>query len=334
MGRIFYDQDIDLQTLEGQMVTVIGYGNQGRSQALNIRDSGLEVIVGNPPDSYANLAREDGMKVYPIAEAVDRADIVMLIIPDEIQPEVFKEHIQDHLREGAGLVFSHGYNIFYGLIQPPASVDVMLVAPRMIGVGVRTHFLNGKGFPTLVAVGQDASGTAWPRTLALAKAIGGIRKGAWETSFEEETVIDLFGEQVGGGSYLAATLNSFETLVEAGYNPEVVLLEIYASGEMIEVARSVAEQGLLNSLQLHSPTSQYGQLSRARRLVPEEARETLQQVLEEIRGGQFAREWAAERQSGYRHMEQLRAQFEAHPMFAVEERVRKALHGEAETATD
>lgn len=334
MGRIFYDQDISLEAVKGQTIAVIGYGNQGRSQALNMRDSGLSVIIGNPEGSYSEQAREDGMQVFTIAEAVEQAEVVLLIIPDEIQPAVYAEHIQPNLKPGACLVFSHGFNIFYEIIKPAESIDVSLVAPRMLGFGVRTTFLSGEGYPCLVAVEQDATGTAWDRTLAITKAIGGARKGAWETTFEEETVIDLFGEQVGGGSTLAATLNSFETLVEAGYNPEVVLLELYASGEMIEVMRSVVTKGMLNSLKYHSPTSQYGQMSRARRLVPHEAKDTLKTILQEIQDGTFAREWSAEGQAGYKHMEDLRARFGEHFMFEVEERVHEALKGPGEGSED
>lgn len=330
MGQIYYDTDISLDPLKEQVVAVIGYGNQGRSQALNMRDSGLSVIVGNPEGHYLEQAKEDGMRVYSIAEAVRQADIVMLIIPDEVQPAIYKESIEPNLRERACLVFSHGFNIFYGEINPPNTLDVVLVAPRMIGIGVRTCFTSGEGFPALVAVEQDATGTAWQRTLAIAKAIGIGKKGAWVTTFEEETVIDLFGEQVGGGSALAATLNSFDTLVEAGYNPEVVLLELYASGEMVEVMRSVARQGLLDSLKLHSPTSQYGQMSRARRLVPQEAMGNLRVILDDIRNGTFAREWVQERENGYRNMEQLRANFAEHNMFKAEKRVLEALEGKRE----
>jgi ketol-acid reductoisomerase len=327
MAQIYYDKDISLDIMKGQVVAVIGYGNQGRSQALNMRDNGLSVIVGNPEGSYLEQAKEDGMDVYSIPEAVKRADIVMIIIPDEVQPAIYQESIEPKLREGACLVFSHGFNIFYKIISPPLNVDVVLVAPRMIGIGVRTCFVNGQGFPALVAVEHDATGTAWNRTLAIAKAIGVGRKGAWETTFEEETVIDLFGEQVGGGSTLASTLNSFDTLVEAGYNPEVVLLELYASGEMVEVMRSVAREGLLDSLRLHSPTSQYGQMSRARQLVPKEAMESLKVILNEIQNGNFAREWVEERENGYRNMEQLRANFAEHRMFTAEKRVLQALKG-------
>jgi ketol-acid reductoisomerase len=233
------------------------------------------------------------------------------------------------LKAGNGLVFGHGYNIFFEYIRPPKDVDVSLAAPKMIGEGVRRRFQSGEGFPTLVAVAQDATGQAWPRTLAIAKAIGGTRRGAWESTFEEETVTDLFGEQVGGGSSLASFLNSFETLVEAGYDPEVVQLELYGSGELVEVMRSIKEYGLLDSLKLHSPTSQYGQLSRARRLVPAESKAMLRTILEEIRSGEFAKEWAKEREAEYAHMESLRSTFGSHKLFEIERKVRAALQGDA-----
>lgn len=325
MARRFYDGDADLAVLKDQVVAVIGYGNQGRSQALNMRDSGLDVIVGNRGDSYYEQAIADGMTPHSIAEATAQGDILLFLMPDEVQPEVYQEHMADRIKDGACLIFGHGYNIFYETIRPPDAVDVAMVAPKMIGEGVRRRFESGEGFPTLVAVEQDATGNAWARTLAVAKAIGGTRIGAWESTFEEETVTDLFAEQVGGGSSLAATLNTFETLVEAGYDPEVVQLELYGSGEMVEVVRSVREYGLLDSLKLHSPTSQYGQLSRARRLVPTEAKETLNVILDEIRSGAFAEEWAKEREADYSNMERLRAEFGEHLLFEVERKVREAL---------
>jgi ketol-acid reductoisomerase len=334
MARRFYDRDADLAVLEGQVIAVVGYGNQGRAQALNMRDGGLDVIVGNRDDSYREQAVADGMTLYSIPEAVARGDILLILMPDEVQPEVYREHIAGHIKEGACLVFGHGYNIFYKAISPPDSVDVVMIAPKMIGEGVRRRFVSGEGFPTLVAVEQDATGTAWARTLAVARAIGGTHVGAWESTFEEETVTDLFAEQVGGGSSLAATLNSFETLVEAGYDPEVIQLELYGSGEMVEVTRSVKDYGLLDSLKLHSPTSQYGQLSRARRLVPVEAKETLKGILDEIQSGAFAEEWAKEREDDYVNMERLRAEFGEHLLFEVERRVREALESNPDQADE
>lgn len=329
MPRKFFDSDGDLSAVGGQTIAVLGYGNQGRAQALNMRDSGLNPIVGNLEDAYAAQAAADGMTVYSIEEAAVRADIVLYLIPDEIQAEVYQASVAPGLKAGNCLVFGHGYNIFFEYIRPPKDIDVSLVAPKMIGEGVRRRFQSGEGFPALVAVAQDATGQAWPRTLAIARAIGGTRRGAWESTFEEETVTDLFAEQVGGGSSLASFLNSFETLVEAGYDPEVVQLELYGSGELVEVMRSIKEYGLLDSLKLHSPTSQYGQLSRARRLVPAESKAVLGTILEEIRSGEFAKEWAKEREADYAHMESLRAMFGSHMLFEIERKVRATLQGRA-----
>ncbi len=330
MARRHFDRDADLSVLEEQTIAIIGYGNQGRSQALNLIDGGLEVIVGNREDEYRERALEEGMTVYSIREATERADVHLFLIPDEIQPEVYEREMAAALSAGDCLVFGHGYNIYFERIRPPETVDVGMVAPKMIGEGVRRRYVNGEGFPTLVAVSQDATGTAWARILAVAKGIGGTRLGAWESTFEEETVTDLFAEQVGGGSALAAYLNSFETLVEAGYDPEIVQLELYGSGEMIEVTRSIQQYGLLNSLKLHSPTSQYGQLSRARRLVPREAKGGLKEILDEIRSGEFAEEWADVRREDYEEMHELWDHFAEHPLFRAEETVRETLQGTSE----
>lgn len=334
MAHVYYSKDANIEALKGQVVAVIGYGNQGRSQALNLRDSGVKVIVGNDDDDYRKQALADGMTVYTIGEAASRADVLMFLLPDEIQLEVYKAKIEPRLAGGKCLVFSHGYNVFYGLISPPEGTDVVLVAPRMIGEGVRHCYLAGEGFPTLVAVEKDASGEAWSVALAVALGVGGQKMSAWETTFEEETVIDLFGEQVGGGSSLASTLHSFEILVDAGYNPDLVVLELYASGEMVEVFRGITKYGLLDSLKLHSPTSQYGQMSRARRLVPEESKETLRAILDDIRSGEFAKEWANEHRTGYANMKRLRSGYASHPMFDTERRVQKALRASGKSESE
>lgn len=326
MPRKFYDGDADLSVLSGQTIAVLGYGNQGRSQALNLVDSGLDVVVGNRPDDYFERASQDGLAVMGIGEATVQSDVQMVLLPDELQPEVFQAEIAPSLGDGNCLIFAHGYNIFFDRIDPPPGIDIGMVAPKMIGEGVRRRFVASEGIPTLVGVARDASGTAWERTLAVAKGIGGTRSGAWESTFEEETVTDLFAEQVGGGAALASYLNSFETLVEAGYDPEVIQLELYGSGEMVEVMRGIQEYGLLNSLKLHSPTSQYGQLSRARRLVPREAKQTLKEILEEILDGRFAEEWANERADNYARMDALWDEFAQHQLFEAERSVHQALH--------
>ena len=332
MTQRFYDHDANPEVLAGKTVAVIGFGNQGRSQALNMVDSGLQVIVGNREDEYRHQAEEDGFQVYAIAEAVSRADIIFVILPDEVQREIFDTSIEPHLKPGDTVVFSHGYNIHFGLIRPPVLIDVVLVAPKMIGEGVRDTYVDGRGFSSLVAIAQDASGHALDTALALAHAIGGTRRGAWLSSFEEETVTDLFGEQVGGAAQLGSLMLAFETLVEAGYDPEVIQLEMYGSGELVEVMKAIHRYGLLNSLSLHSPTSQYGQMSRVPRLVPSEARETLREVLENIRSGEFAREWASVQEHDYAEMEVLRRRYAEHPLFKAEASVREATSGTREVA--
>ena len=229
MAKYYFDDDADLATIAGEAIAIIGYGNQGRSQALNLRDSGLTVIVGSPSDSSGSQAVDDGFTVYPIAKAVSQADILFLLVPDEVLPAVFSKNIAPHLKPDMLLNFAHGYNIHYKQIQPPSNVDVIMIGPRMIGRGVRETFLRGHGFPSLVAVHQDATGRAKARMLALAKGIGTTRMGAIESSFQEETEIDLFSEQ---SADIHIPRLMFEALTEAGFDPDVALLEIYASGEL------------------------------------------------------------------------------------------------------
>ncbi len=328
MAKYYLDSDISLSIIEGKTLAVIGYGNQGRSQALNLRDSGYKVVIGNRDDEYADLARQDGFAVVDISTSVQSADVVFLIIPDEAQPEVYNQEIEPSLHPGAAICFSHGYNIFFGNITPRNDLDVILVAPKMLGEFVRSHYLEGDGFPTLVATSQDASGHAMDTALALAKAMGGARRGAWVTTFEEETVTDLFGEQAGGASALKSTIYAFETLTEAGYDPDVVTLELYASGELGDVLSAVARVGMLNGLRLHSSASRYGQLSRADRMVPEEAKETLRALLSDIQSGAFAKELSAVAADNYQPVEMLLERYNKHPLFAAEARVRIANKGE------
>jgi ketol-acid reductoisomerase len=321
MARVHQDGDVDLAALDGRTVGVIGYGNQGRAQALNMRDSGLAVVVGNIDDAYAAEAARDGFTVHSIAEAARAADIVLMLIPDEVQPAVYGEQIAPHLDAGNVLCFASGYNIHYERIVPPASVDVILVAPRMIGQAVRNLYKQGAGFPCLVAAHQDASGRAMPTALALAKAIGATRFGAFESSFQEETLIDLFAEQMLWPGILKLCQLYFEKLVAAGCDPEVVTSELYLSGEFVEIARAMITEGFFGQLELHSHTSQYGQLSRADRMAPSDLLAAIDGAMAEIQGGAFAREWAAEQEAGLPALKRLRAEALAHPMNRSEEQL-------------
>jgi len=329
MARILFDEDADLSTLEGQTIAVIGYGNQGRAQAQNIRDSGLTVIIGNEEDAYARTAREDGFPVVRIAEAGERGDLLLLLIPDEIMPGLFDNEIRPHLHSGACLCFASGYNLYYGLMSLPSDADVVMVAPRMVGTGVRAGYLNETGFPSLIAVHQDATGTAMARTLALAKAIGSTRMGVVLSSAEEETVCDLLNEHFG---YVYAIRRAYEILHEAGYSPEAILLEFYMSGEEEELARLHREVGLFHQLAHHSRTSQYGQEVTARLSREDEERERarLRAVLENIRTGQFAKDWAVEQQVGFPVWRRINRENLSHPMVIEEQKLIKRLKHKGE----
>jgi ketol-acid reductoisomerase len=316
--QVIRDDEVTLEPLLGRTVAVVGYGNQGRAQALNLRDSGIPVVIGSIRDGGAERAEAEGFRVLGIGDAAEAADLLALLIPDEVQRRVYRTEIEPHLRPGQALDFAHGYNVHFGLIQAPETVDVVLVAPRMIGVQVRRAFERGSGVPAYVAVAQDASGGARALALAFAKAIGATRAGVIETTFAQETEIDLFAEQGVWPILVRDLLLSFEVLVEAGFPPEMVALELYGSGEAAEIFREMAREGLVRQMRLHSQTSQYGTLSRAERMLGEDARERLRAALAEIRSGRFAEEWSREQAAGYPRFQRLRAAAEAHPINRAE----------------
>lgn len=323
MAKIYFDQDADLEILKGRTVGILGYGNQGQAQALNLRDSGVNVCVGSPRDASAEQARADGFPVYSISEGVRNADIIFVLIPDEVMPAVYAADIAPNLSAGKALVFASGYNITYKRVVPPEDVDILLLAPRMIGKGVRDTYLSGIGFPSLVAVHQDASGQALPLTLALAKGIGSTRMGAVLSSFSEETTVDLFSEQI-GMIYLFRSM--FEVLVEAGCDPDVVLLEIYASGEWSEVFAAARDLGLWGQLRLHSRTSQYGQQVTSREQMNlDSIRDQFREVVRHIQSGDFSQEWDQEQEAGYPTLAQVTEDNLRHPMQEAENRLYRLL---------
>ena len=324
MARMYFEEDSDLRHLADQTICIVGYGNQGRAQALNMRDSGLSVIVGSRRDTSYETALQDGFSVFGVDEAVARADVIFLLVPDEVMAQVFCQDIAPNLAPGDMLVFASGYNIAFGLIQPPSDIDVVLIAPRMIGAGVRDTYLSGEGFPSLVAVHHSATETAFERMLALCEGIGSAKMGVIESSFLEETTVDLFAEQVG---FLYAVRRYCEVLVEAGCSPEAAMLEFYASGEGIETARAYRDIGLWDQITLHSRTSQYGQEVTSR-LSPEDEeteRARLRAIISHIQDGSFAREWTAEQQAGFPEFNRVRDLNMAHEMREAERKLYKVL---------
>ena len=298
MAKIFYDQDADLNALKDKTIAVLGYGSQGHAQALNLKDSGLNVIIGLKKGSKSWKKAEDaGFEVLTVSEASAKADIIQVLLPDEIQRNVYEQEIKEHLTSGKALMFSHGFNIHFNQIVPPEDVDVFMVAPKSPGHLVRRMYEEGKGVPGLLAVHQDTTGKAKELGLAYAKGIGCTRAGVFETTFREETETDLFGEQVVLAGGLAALIKAgFDTLVEAGYEPEMAYFECLHEVKLI--VDLIYEGGLANMRDSVSNTCEFGDYTRGPRIITEETRKEMKKILREIQTGQFAKEWILENQAG------------------------------------
>ena len=325
-AAIHHDRDLrsaDLSALEGRTVAVLGFGNQGAAQAANLRDSGITLVVGNRDDGYAPGAREAGFAPRPLAEAAADADVALLLVPDEVQPELVASTVGPGLRAGDSLVVASGYNWHFGLLEVPEGVDVVMVAPRMIGAAVRARYVEGTGFPCFVSVERDATGGAWGTTLAVARAIGGTLGGAAVSSAREEAALDLLSEQAVWPAILDVLRTAHRVAVDAGFGEEAVLDELYLSAEPSEVLAHAARDGLFGQLGRHSRTSQYGQLRALAALDGHgELEERFRRVLhDDILSGAFAREWstpeAAER------LDALRRDAEGSPLAVAEARVRE-----------
>lgn len=327
MTTIYRDADADLAALEGETVAVLGYGNQGRSQALNLRDSGLQVLVGNRGDEAREQARADGFEVLPIAEASRCADVVLMLVPDEVMPAVYETEVAPGLAAGNLVSFASGYNVAFGLLEPAADLDVALLAPRIIGVGVRDRYVDGAGFPSFVGVHQDATGRALARLLALARGVGSTRSGCIEMTMRDEASLDLFTEQGFGPAFGRVLLSAIELLVEQGYPPEAVLLELYLSGEFAYSLEKAREVGFLKQMDFHSRTSQYGSMTRGARFLDLDAglKERMGAVLDEIRSGKFAEEWSAQQEDAGAALDAIKAARDQMPMAEWERRARQAL---------
>ncbi len=317
MARMYYDADANLDLLANKTIAIIGYGSQGHAHALNLKDSGMNVIVGLYEGSKSTqLATDAGLAVKHVADAAAAADFIMILLPDEVQKTIYTEQIAPHLSAGKVLAFAHGFNIHFAQIVPPADVDVVMVAPKGPGHLVRRTYTQGQGVPALFAVYQDASGQARDRAMAYAKGIGGTRAGVLETSFREETETDLFGEQAVLCGGLSALIKAgFETLVEAGYQPELAYFECLHEVKLI--VDLVVEGGLAKMRDSISNTAEYGDFTRGPRIVNEETKNEMRKVLQEIQTGQFAREFVLENMSGKAGFNAMRRREAEHPIEEV-----------------
>ncbi len=327
--RLYREDDADLGLLAHKRIALIGYGNLGRPIALNLRDSGLRPIIGNLEDIYAEHARADGFEVLPIDQAAQRADVLWLLVPDEVMPRVYLEMIAPSLKRDDALVFASGYNVAFGFIEPPLFADVVMVAPRMVGAGVREGYLRGGGFLSFVGVDRDASGHALELTLALAKGIGSLRMGAIPLTFEQEAELDLFVQQ----GFMAALYQLLNTttslLLDQGYPPEAVCTELYLSGELAFIFEKMSQVGLIEQAQAHSLTNRYGMLSRYERFAEPKLRRQMEAILDEIRSGKFAQDWTSEYSNGYPNLREYMDRFLRWPAWRAEERTIKLIAGQS-----
>jgi ketol-acid reductoisomerase len=309
---MFYDDDADLSLLDGKTVAILGYGSQGHAHALNLKDSGVEVIVGLRPDSSSvEKAKSEGLEVTDIADAASRGDVVMVLLPDEKHHDVWEESIRDGIAPGNTLLFGHGFSVHYGEVEPPAEVDVALIAPKGPGHLVRRQYLEGSGVPGLIAVAQDSSGKAKDLALAYARGIGCTRGGVIETTFKDETETDLFGEQAvlcGGVSELVRA--GYETLVDAGYDPRLAYFECLH--ELKLIVDLMYEKGITGMRYSISNTAEYGDLTRGKRVISDSTRQAMKDILGEIQSGEFAREWIAENRAGQENFQRMRKEEQGH----------------------
>lgn len=325
MVKIYYDQDADINIIKNKVIAIIGYGIQGRGQSLCLRDSGCNVVVSELEGTVNyEQAKKDGFNPVSASQAAKQADIVQILTQDHVQAKVYKESIKPNLKKGKAICFSHGFNIRFKQIKPSKNIDVFMVAPKGPGALVRRMYEEGKGVPSLLAVFQDATGSAKQIGLAYAKAIGATRAGVIETTFEEETETDLFGEQTvlcGGVTELIRA--GFDTLIEAGYQPEIAYFEVLH--ELKLITDLIQEVGISGMRRRVSNTACYGDLTRGKKIITDKTRKAMQKILKEVKSGKFAREWIKENQAGRPNFNQLLEQGDRHPIEEVGKRLREMM---------
>lgn len=323
MTIIYHEADGDLTRLAGKTVGIVGYGNLGRPVALNLRDSGVNVVVGARTEE---AAADEGFVTLPIDTLVRQVNIIMLMLPDEVMPQVYLEKVSPHLKRGDTLVFGSAYNVAFGYIEAPPFVDVGLIAPRTFGAAVRERYLAGLGFCSFVAVGQDASRETWQTILALAKAIGSLRAGAVEVSIEQEAELDLFFQQAVLPAVHHIIVTAAHLLIETGYPPEAVFTDLYISGEFSDYLYQAAQSGLLRAFELTSLTGQYGMVSRQERFNDIKLERLMEIALAEIRSGDFAQEWVKEYTNGYPRLRKLLKAQQSGDLWELERQTLDLLH--------
>ncbi|EOB8188802.1 ketol-acid reductoisomerase [Staphylococcus aureus] len=324
MTTVYYDQDVKTDALQGKKIAVVGYGSQGHAHAQNLKDNGYDVVIGIRPGHSFDKAKEDGFDVFPVAEAVKQADVIMVLLPDEIQGDVYKNEIEPNLEKHNALAFAHGFNIHFGVIQPPADVDVFLVAPKGPGHLVRRTFVEGSAVPSLFGIQQGASGQARNIALSYAKGIGATRAGVIETTFKEETETDLFGEQAvlcGGVSKLIQS--GFETLVEAGYQPELAYFEVLH--EMKLIVDLMYEGGMENVRYSISNTAEFGDYVSGPRVITPDVKENMKAVLTDIQNGNFSNRFIEDNKNGFKEFYKLREEQHGHQIEKVGRELREMM---------
>ncbi|HDG6995567.1 TPA: ketol-acid reductoisomerase [Staphylococcus aureus] len=324
MTTVYYDQDVKTDALQGKKIAVVGYGSQGHAHAQNLKDNGYDVVIGIRPGRSFDKAKEDGFDVFPVAEAVKQADVIMVLLPDEIQVDVYKNEIEPNLEKHNALAFAHGFNIHFGVIQPPADVDVFLVAPKGPGHLVRRTFVEGSAVPSLFGIQQGASGQARNIALSYAKGIGATRAGVIETTFKEETETDLFGEQAvlcGGVSKLIQS--GFETLVEAGYQPELAYFEVLH--EMKLIVDLMYEGGMENVRYSISNTAEFGDYVSGPRVITPDVKENMKAVLTDIQNGNFSNRFIEDNKNGFKEFYKLREEQHGHQIEKVGRELREMM---------